>query len=354
MDKQEEQKILYLTLLASSVQILESFFPHPLPAARLGLANMISLLVIIKYGLKPALIVSILRTILSGLYLGTLLSISFVLSFSSAVVSTIGMYIAYLISEKTFFKLSCLGISIIGAVLHNLNQFFIVYLFFIPQKSIFLFLPILLFFAILSGTITGLISLWTTKYVNQEGKVKNNIIYTQQIFDGKKISVQSWSKFGLFFLACFFVLFTKDVFLQILVFFCFLLLHLFKKYSNPFLAIKKILWLLFFSFLIPLVFVKSGDVFFKYKFISFTKEGFLLGSIYSLRLVNIVVLSNLATNMFSKEELVLLIKKFLGTKLSKILVTGFYVLPGFIEDIRLKLKKIKSFKELPKFFAEFL
>ncbi|GEM_PF-425457 len=353
---EEEQKILYLSLLSSSVQILESFFPHPLPAARLGLANMISLLVIIKYGLRTALNVSVLRTIISALFLGTVVSISFVLSFSSAVISTLGMYVVYLISKKTFFKLSCLGISIIGSVIHNLNQLCIIYLFFIPQKNIFLFTPILLFFATLSGTMTGVISLSTMRYLyNSNKEEKNWLVYSQQIFDDEKISLQDWTQIILLLISIIFVLVTKNIFLNIGIFFLCFLIHLFTRQINSLVvSIKKILWLLLFSFFLPLFFVRGGDEFLKYKFVSLTKEGLFVGSIYSLRLINIVILSNLATNMIKKEKLILFIKKFLGKKLSMILVTGFYILPDFIKEIKSKLKRISSFKDIPKFFAEYL
>ncbi len=352
----KENKVVYLSLLASSAQILESFFPHPLPAARLGLANMISLLAMVRYGFETALTVAILRTVLSALYLGTFMSISFFLSFFSAIVSTFGMYLVYLFSQKTFLKFSLLGISISGAVLHNFTQLCIVYLFFIPQKNIFLFTPLLVFLGLISGSITGWLSLKTVKYFYVEGnEFKKNQNETIEIFDNEEIVIQHWLSKVVIFAALIFVFFTKNIFLQSGMFFLCFLFHLFKKnVKSLFVAIKKIVWLVVFLFLLSIIFVRTGKKFLDFKPITFTIDGLIIGIVYSLRLINIVALSNIVVGLFSKKEMFLLVKKFLGKKMSKIFVLSFYILPDFIDELKKKLRKIASFKDIPKFIAEYL
>jgi len=59
------RRLIYLSLLVSFgivLHIVEAFIPLPIyiPGAKLGLANIITLLVLVLYGFKDGLIVSIL------------------------------------------------------------------------------------------------------------------------------------------------------------------------------------------------------------------------------------------------------------------------------------------------------
>ena len=51
------------------------------PGAKLGLANIVSLYLIINFGTKDALVVAILRTVLTSLMAGTFLTVTFFFSF---------------------------------------------------------------------------------------------------------------------------------------------------------------------------------------------------------------------------------------------------------------------------------
>jgi len=68
----EHRKTIFLSLLVSFgivLHIIENMIPvpFPVPGAKLGLANIISLIAISFYGLKEGLIVSILRCIIGAL-----------------------------------------------------------------------------------------------------------------------------------------------------------------------------------------------------------------------------------------------------------------------------------------------
>src|SRR5690554_3474341 len=94
------RRIVFIGLmigLAMGLHIFESMLPLPylFPGAKLGLANIVSLFVIINYGLRDALFVSVVRTTLGSLMAGTLLNITFFLSFGGALTSTLVMGVAH-------------------------------------------------------------------------------------------------------------------------------------------------------------------------------------------------------------------------------------------------------------------
>ena len=73
----KSRKMIYLSLLVTCgivLHIIENMFPvpFPIPGAKLGLANIISLLAIVIYGLKEGLIISALRCIIGAFLIGSL------------------------------------------------------------------------------------------------------------------------------------------------------------------------------------------------------------------------------------------------------------------------------------------
>jgi len=161
-----KKRIVYISVLialASTLQIVESLFPHPLPWLRLGLANMITLTSLVIFGYAVAVQVAVLRTILSSFLLGTFFTPGFFLSFSGALASALVMGGVYSLgrigksnpSPQYLFGFSIIGVSILGAVSHNVTQLFLAYLFLIRHKGVFLILPFLIVAAVVTGFITG-------------------------------------------------------------------------------------------------------------------------------------------------------------------------------------------------------
>ncbi|MFQ3675493.1 MAG: Gx transporter family protein, partial [Endomicrobiia bacterium] len=90
--------------------------------------------------------------VVCAILLGNFGSSMFVISFLSSIFSIILMSGTKFLFEKF---LSNIGVSIIGAVGHNLCQLIIVYFLFINNKTIFLLLPILILAGVIFGFITG-------------------------------------------------------------------------------------------------------------------------------------------------------------------------------------------------------
>lgn len=161
------RRIVYLGLttgLALGLHIFEALIPMPtdllVPGFKLGLANIVSLYVIMNFGTKDAVVVSILRTILGSLMSGTFLTVTFFFSFFGGLVSAIVMGILYKYGSKYF---SMLGISLAGALTHNLTQL-LVAAFVIQKMGIFGYLPYMLFFALPTGAFVGLVTAQVHKH----------------------------------------------------------------------------------------------------------------------------------------------------------------------------------------------
>ncbi|MFW6134635.1 MAG: Gx transporter family protein [Elusimicrobiota bacterium] len=155
-DKTKEN-IAYIAVFiaaASAVQAVEFLIPRPLPWLKLGLANMITLVAIISMGPRFALSVTVGRVILSSFLLGTFFSPTFYLSFSGAVVSCLVMIFLW----RPFGWIGPIGISVTGAVFHNITQLGVVYLLLGKPGEILFLLPLLLGTAVFSGIVTGFVA----------------------------------------------------------------------------------------------------------------------------------------------------------------------------------------------------
>lgn len=120
-----------------------------IPGGKLGLANMVSIVNIFVFGGANALLISSLRSVLGCVIMGTISAVPY--SFLGAFFSVLAMWG----TKKWFYpKVSMIGISVIGAVIHNLSQLFIASIVFSSQY-VFSYLPGFLILSVVSGTVTG-------------------------------------------------------------------------------------------------------------------------------------------------------------------------------------------------------
>jgi heptaprenyl diphosphate synthase len=140
--------------VAGVLHAVESWLPLPIPipGAKLGLANIVSLLVISLYGWRDALLVATMRVLLGTLLGGAFLGPALAMGMSGALISAVGMAYAYTHFRPVF---SLVGISIIGAALHNLAQISVAAAL-VASSGLFWYLPYLLLFALPTGLATGL------------------------------------------------------------------------------------------------------------------------------------------------------------------------------------------------------
>ncbi len=157
------QKITRLSsLIALSIVlgILESFIPlFSIPGIKLGLANIVIVTTLYIYGLKEAVLVSILRILfISVLRTGFGLNLYF--SLGGSILSLFGMFIA----KKINF--SIIGVSIIGSTCHILGQITIAII--LLNTNLTYYLPLMIVLSIITGTIIGYISQENIKFLKNK------------------------------------------------------------------------------------------------------------------------------------------------------------------------------------------
>ena len=157
---------IYISLLAAQgvvITMLERAIPFPFafaPGAKLGLANIITLLAIFTLPYKDSFKVVWMRLLISTLLGGTLST--FLYSFAGAFLSYGGMLLVRLLGPK---RVSMIGISATGGILHNVGQLAMASL--IAQSfSVMLYLPILSVTGIFSGIAVGVAANYLLEHVS--------------------------------------------------------------------------------------------------------------------------------------------------------------------------------------------
>lgn len=140
-----------LTGISICMFAFESFLPKPLPFLRLGLANLIVLLLLINKHSIEAAIVTLGKVCIGGFITGMFFSPANLLSFAGSITSFFVMFAAIQLPVN----FSCVGISIIGAVIHNLAQLVCVRWIIIQDNSVFRFFPLMVILGILTGGFIG-------------------------------------------------------------------------------------------------------------------------------------------------------------------------------------------------------
>lgn len=131
------------------------FLPQlPFPGAKLGLANLVTLLLLALYTWRECMFNAIARTILGALLIGTFFTPAFLFSITGAIIATLTMIFVY---NKYYGKFSFVGISLAGAVAHNLAQLVLASIF-IAHWGIFLKTPFILAVAIPTGIFNGVLA----------------------------------------------------------------------------------------------------------------------------------------------------------------------------------------------------
>ncbi|MFN2309134.1 MAG: Gx transporter family protein [Gammaproteobacteria bacterium] len=151
----EDHRIAWLTALAVAIHLVEAALPSPLPGIKPGLANVIVVVVLVRYGWATAAWVSLLRVLVSGLLLGTFLSPTFMLSLGGALCSVALLWLATRLPRGVF---GPVGFSVLAAQAHMAGQFGIAYALFIPHPGLLHLLPVLLSLALLFGVTSGILA----------------------------------------------------------------------------------------------------------------------------------------------------------------------------------------------------
>lgn len=149
--------MLGLAIICGYVEMLIPF-DFGIPGIKLGLANIVALVLLYKNGFLPALAVNVSRVLLIGILFGNAMSVFY--SLAGGVLSLIVMY---LVKKIPFF--STVGVSVAGAAAHNIGQLAAA-LVVIGMKAVMFYLPFLLIAAVITGFLIGLGAGYLIKRIN--------------------------------------------------------------------------------------------------------------------------------------------------------------------------------------------
>ena len=160
--------ISMLLAMAIVLNYLESFIPVFVPGVKLGLANVIILIMLYEFKWYEALAVDILRILIVSLIRGTILSPAFFMAISGGMLSYLIMLLFSRI--KIFSKI---GVSVLGSLSHATGQI-VIAIILLDSFDLVYYLPFIAILSVGTGIISGIItSLYlkrsiTNKFINIE------------------------------------------------------------------------------------------------------------------------------------------------------------------------------------------
>ncbi len=163
MNNKSQQIALFSMFLAFGLilQAVEAMYlpSIPIPGIKLGLANLVTLVMLFYF--SPALVLAqvIARLALASLILGSFLAPAFYFSAAGALLSFLVMIMLF----KTLYpKISLVGLSLAGAVFHNIGQLTVAF-WLVKTTAVYLQLPLLLIASIPMGLIIGIAANYSMK-----------------------------------------------------------------------------------------------------------------------------------------------------------------------------------------------
>lgn len=146
--------------LAIVIHIIEAGLPSPVPGIKPGLANLVTLIVLLRHSLRAALWVAGLRIVVGSLLVGSFLSPGFWLSLSGACGSLLVLgALSQLGRALPTLMPSALGLSLASALAHMAAQFACAWLVFVPHPGLLRLLPPLMTAAAVFGLVSGWLAL---------------------------------------------------------------------------------------------------------------------------------------------------------------------------------------------------
>ncbi|MDR0381058.1 MAG: Gx transporter family protein [Oscillospiraceae bacterium] len=152
-----------LLTLALILGIVERAIPMDvmIPGVRLGLPNALILLALYLFSFRDVLTLVILKCVMTALLAGTF--VSFLYSVSGSLLSFFVMFGVLRLARA---RVSPVGVSIAGAVFHNLGQMLAACAV-MGSVYVFVYLPVLLVSGTVTGLLVGLAVRYTLPYVRR-------------------------------------------------------------------------------------------------------------------------------------------------------------------------------------------
>lgn len=260
-----------LLLLAVALNALEFFFPRiPLfPWLKPGIANIVTIAVIIKFGFRDALLFAFLRIWIVSFYFGfSFLNVALALSGSVLAISI--MSSAYNLTKKSGF-LGLVGISVLGAVCHNIGQLIAVYFILLKNQFIFYQIPFMIIIASMTGSLNGLLASFLIKSLSDDN-MKQLQVEKPNVFKNNNLEGAGnlWVSIFLF-LFCSGLIFVNNIkILSVLMVLTIFIVQIILKFDlKPLILPIKRFWLIFIAIAVMNLMYSYGRIIPYLKFITY-------------------------------------------------------------------------------------
>ncbi|WP_425350711.1 Gx transporter family protein [Proteiniclasticum aestuarii] len=178
-------KMIFISLIVAQalvLHVIEGMIPVPIgiPGAKLGLANIFTIISLYILGFRSTVVVVVMRVALATMFGGTLSS--FLFSLSGGLLSLLSMA---MIKNLLKDKVSIIGVSGAGAVSHNIGQL-LVASYIVRNWTVMMYLPVLTFIGIGTGIFIGITANYIIghmsriKAVNKISRLKEEEIFIRK------------------------------------------------------------------------------------------------------------------------------------------------------------------------------
>lgn len=158
------KKIPYYGLFAALAILMgyvEMMFPMPIPipGVKLGLANVVVIIMMYFMDVKGAFFISLIRVFLSGLLFA---------GFAGLLYSLAGAMLSYAVMTllKKTGKFSIIGVSLAGGVFHNVGQVAVAAMV-VENVKMAYYLPFLLVSGVVTGIVIGIVAKTAVGYLKR-------------------------------------------------------------------------------------------------------------------------------------------------------------------------------------------
>jgi heptaprenyl diphosphate synthase len=153
--REQDRRVAMYAAAAVGLTLAEAAIPLPIPGLKPGLANVVTLVVLVLYGWRMAVWVTLMRVVAGALLLGSFLTPAFVLSLSGALASLALLALGRWLYPRL---LGAVGLSVLAAFAHVGAQLAVVDLWLMPGATLLSLAPLFLAAAWVTGLANGLLA----------------------------------------------------------------------------------------------------------------------------------------------------------------------------------------------------
>ncbi|WP_187394786.1 Gx transporter family protein [Zoogloea oleivorans] len=167
----DDHRVARHAAAAIVLTVAEAAIPLPLPGVKPGLANIITLVVLARWGWRDAVWVALLRVLVGSLLLGQFLAPGFFLSLVGSLASLAVLGLAMHLPKRWFGPVSH---SVLAAFAHIGGQVLVARLWLVPHDGVFYLVPVFALAATVFGLVNGLIA---ARLLAEESAAEKDLVH---------------------------------------------------------------------------------------------------------------------------------------------------------------------------------